>query len=343
MMEVKMISLFGGEISQYGLLMIAGLAAAAAWLIASAGRQGLKKSSAAVYCLLSAVLGLGLGRAVFCAVRFDRMFYDAMGDYAGLMPFFDFHVGSVNIGGVLLGCILAAPLTAKICEGKTALYLDSFVFPGLALFALERVLEPLAGHGYGIYLYDSPLTVYPFALETYMEEYALAVCCLEAALALLLMLALAFLKKKCRRWGQLFLAALTLFCASQVMPESLRHDDVLFIFIFARVTHISYALMLAGALAAALVPAVRSGLSRKRAAVVFALLLLGAGVCIGAEFALDKTNLSHTLIYAVMIAALAGMAALILRAIFRKSEPQSGCGCQPASQGSTPTIQKKGC
>ncbi len=315
MTEVKMISLFGGEISVYGLLMIVGGAAAAAWLTALAGRKkSLTRSGAAVYCLLCAALGLLLGRAVYCAVRFGRMFYDEMGDFAGFAPFFDFRTGGANVGGVMLGCILAAPLAAKISGGKASAYLDSLVFPGLALFTLERLLEPLAGRGYGVFLYDSPFAAFPFAMETYMEEYALAVCFLEAVLALILMAALIPLKKKCRRGGQFFLAALTLFCTSQIMPESLRHDDVLFIFIFARVTQILYALMLAGAMIAAL----RKNASPKRAAAEFALLLLGAGVCIGAEFALDKTNLSHVLIYAVMIAALAVMAAFVLRAIFRK-------------------------
>lgn len=318
-MEVNMISLFGWEISLYGLLMLLGCAVAAAWFLIAAGKRGLSASGAAVYCLLSALLGLLLGRAVYCAVRFGRMFYDGMGDFTGFAPFFDFRTGGANIGGMLLGCVLAAPIAAKIGKGKAAAYLDCFVFPGLMLFTLERLLEPLAGRGYGVFLYDTPLAAFPFALETYMEEFALAVCFLEALLALLLMLSLMFLKKTCRWKGQLFLSALTLFCASQIMPESLRHDDVLFIFIFARVTQICYALMLAGALIAALrvhrVPF-------KEAALQFILLLLGAGICIGAEFALDKTNLSHVLIYAVMIAALAGMAALILRAIFRTGEAQ---------------------
>lgn len=314
MMEVKMISLPVGEISLYGLAMAVGCLAAAAWLMALARRKGIKTGAVAVYCLICGALGLLLGRAVYCAVRFDRMFYDEMGDFSGLMPFFDFRSGSVNIGGVMLGCMLAAPLAAKLCGGKAAEYLDSFVFPGLAVFALERLLEPLAGRGYGVFLYDSPFAAFPFALETYMEEYAVAVCFLEALLALILMAALVFLKKKCEKSCQLFLCALALFCASQIMPESLRHDDVLFIFVFARVTQIFYALMLAGALIAALWKRV----SPKKAALEFLLLLLCAGVCIGAEFALDKTNLSHILIYAVMIAALAAMAALIIRAIFRK-------------------------
>ena len=317
MMEVKMISLPSGEISVYGLAMILGCAVAAGWLTVSAGKKGMKKSDTSVFGLFCAVLGLLLGRAVYCAVRFDRVFYDAMGDFVGLFPFFDVRVGSVNIGGVVLGCILAAPLAAKLCGGKAADFLDSLVFPGLALFTLERLLEPLAGHGYGIYLYDSPLAAFPFALETYMEEYALAVCFLEAVLALLLIISLLWIKKKCGKSGTLFLCALTLFCASQIMPESLRHDDVLFIFTFARVTQIAYALMLGGALIAALIPAGKKGLSKKTAVIEFLLLLFGAGICIGAEFALDKTNLSHVLIYAVMIAALAFMAGLVLRTIFR--------------------------
>ena len=322
MMEVKTVSLFGGEITLYGILMLLACLLAGTAFILLAGRKGIKRPAAAVYCLLAAVFGLLLGRLIYCAVRFDRMFYDEMGDFRGLSPFFDIRTGSLNIGGVMLGCILASPLAAKIGKGKAAAYLDCAVFPGLALFIAERLLEPLAGKGYGVYLYDSPLTFYPFAMQTYMDEYALSVCFIEAVLALALVFALLAMKKRLKT-GQLFLCALTLFCTSQIMPESLRHDDVLFIFIFARVTQICYALMLAGAHIAALARARKNGLSFKRAALEFLLLLAGAGVCIGAEFALDKTNLSHTLIYAVMIAALAGMAALILHRILSRDVKES--------------------
>ena len=58
MMEVKMISLLGGEISVYGLAMILGCAAAAAWLMIAAGKKGMKKSGAAAYGLLCVLLGL---------------------------------------------------------------------------------------------------------------------------------------------------------------------------------------------------------------------------------------------------------------------------------------------
>ncbi|MBR3018457.1 MAG: prolipoprotein diacylglyceryl transferase [Clostridia bacterium] len=322
MTEVKTVSLLGGEITLYGILMILACLLAGAALILLAKKNGIKRSSAAVYCLAAALLGLLLGRLIYCAVRFDRLFYDEMGDFRGFLPFFDFSVGSLNIGGVMLGCILAAPLTAKIQRGKTSGYLDCAVFPGLALFTAERLFEPLAGRGYGVYLYDSPFAFYPFAVQTYMGEYALSVCFIEAVLALALMIALILLKKKRLKSVQFFLCALTLFCTSQIMPESLRHDDVLFIFTFARVTHICYALMLAGAMIAALIQARKRGLTFGRAALEFLLLLLGAGICIGAEFALDKTNLSHTLIYAVMIATLAGMAALVLRRILRKEAVQ---------------------
>jgi hypothetical protein len=39
--------------------------------------------------------------------------------------------------------------------------------------------------------------------------------------------------------------------------------------------------------------------------------VLGVIVCIGAEFALDKTNLPDVLVYTVMAAALIGIAVLI--------------------------------
>ena len=92
MMEVKMISLLGGEISVYGLGMILGCIGAAAWFILRAGKHGIRKGRAAVYGLFCVLLGLLLGRTVYCAVRFDRMFFDEMGDFAGLSPFFDYHV-----------------------------------------------------------------------------------------------------------------------------------------------------------------------------------------------------------------------------------------------------------
>ncbi|MBR5111246.1 MAG: prolipoprotein diacylglyceryl transferase [Clostridia bacterium] len=322
MMEIKTVSLFGGEITLYGILMILACLLAGAGLILLSGRKGIKRPSAAVYCLLAAALGLLLGRLIYCAVRFDRVFYDAMGDFMGFLPFFDVRVGSLNIGGVMLGCILAAPLAARIGKGKAAGYLDCAVFPGLSLFIAERLAEPLVGKGYGVYLYDASFAFYPLAMQTYMDEYALSVCFIEAVLAAALIFALTALAKKRLQTGQLFLCALTLFCACQIMPESLRHDDVLFIFIFARVTQICYALMLAGAQIAALARARRNGLGFRQAVTEFLLLLAGAGICIGAEFALDKTNLSHTLIYTVMIAVLAGMAALVLRRILRKEAAQ---------------------
>ena len=50
------------------------------------------------------------------------------------------------------------------------------------------------------------------------------------------------------------------------------------------------------------------------------LLLLGVGVCIGAEFALDKTNLPNTLVYAVMLAALLGMGFLTVHRVMKEAK-----------------------
>ena len=72
-------------------------------IVFSKGRA--KKSAAAVYALLAAVMGLFVGRIVYCAVQFEFMFYDEIGSFAGFAPFFDLQNGSINMGGILLGII----------------------------------------------------------------------------------------------------------------------------------------------------------------------------------------------------------------------------------------------
>lgn len=317
MTEVILVSMPWGESSLYALILAAGCLAAGAGYIFLTGKKGVSFPHAALFCGLSLFLGLALGRGVYCAVRFERLFFDAMGDFAGLQSFFDLSQGGISIVGVLAGCLIAGPVTARILGGKAAQYLDAAVYPGLFLFILERMIEPLAGRGYGV-MVSGFFAAFPFAMETYIEEYALAVCWLEGVLGAVLFAALLFLQKKCVRPGQLFLSALTLLCASQIIPESLRHDDVLFIFIFARVTQIGYAVYLALCLLWAIASSRKAGLKNTRGIRDFLFLLLGIGVCVGAEFALDKTNLSHFLIYAVMLLTLAGMAAVNLRVIFSR-------------------------
>ena len=176
------------------------------------------------------------------------------------------------------------------------------------------------GMGFGDLVTYEPLCRFPFAIENGMGDYSLSVCFFEAALAFVIGLVLLIAYHKCRKSGTLAGIGLTLLCVTQIMPESLRLDDVLFLFIFARVSQLGYAVILFGTLIAFLIRGGRRGLSGKTIFLEILLLLIGIGVCVGAEFALDKTNLSHMLVYGVMIAALIAMGVLVLRRIVKEDK-----------------------
>lgn len=318
MNEIRFVSLFGTNITLYALLMGCGALAAALLMVLFAPARKIRRGGGALYALLGALLGLVLGRTVYCAVRWEWLFYDGMGNFAGIAPFFDFTQGGVNVIGVLLGVLLAAPLTGRLTKTGAARYLDAASVPGLFLFSYARFIEPLSGQGFGDLLFNESLCFFPLALENEFGDFSLSVCFIEGALALVLAIVLLCLRGRFRRVGTLTLLSLALLSALQIMPETLRVDDVLFVFIFARVSQIGFAVLFFCALAAALLHGKRRGLSTKMIVIEAGLLLLGIGICILAEFALDKTMISHALIFAVMIVTLAAMAALTVRRILKE-------------------------
>ena len=276
---------------------------------------GLKKSTAFGYVLCAAPLALFLARLVYCAVRYEWIFQNEMGEFDGLWHFFEWGNGGMNIIGALAGCLLAGALCARLTKQKAGAVLDCAALAGALLIAVARFAQPLSGQGFGDLIESPAFSFFPLAIENEWGEWMLAVCIIEGVLALAVFSFLLVKAQKAHRPGVLSLYFLVLFCASQIMPQSLRSDDVLFIFIFARVTQIGYVIFLIGAAAVAGVWAVRRTGVTASLTIEWFLLLLGIGVCIGAEFALDKTNLPDLLVYAVMIAALLGMAALGARRI----------------------------
>ena len=316
---MKMISLpWGGEVSFYVFCVALGALVACVWTAYRAPKYKAGTGGAVLFSLLSGALGLLCGRAVYCAVRFTKMFYDPMGDYMGLAPFMDLTQGGVNVVGVILGVLLAALLAGAMTGNSGLALLDCGAAPGVALFAWARFVEPLSGMGFGDLVADEALCRFPFAIENKWGEWALSVCFIEAVLAAVIVLALLIAGRFCRKKGTLAGVALALLCVSQIMPDSLRQDDVLFLFIFARVSQMGYGVLLMGVLVGALIRGGRQGLKGKTIALEIFLLLLGMGVIVGAEFALDKTNWPDTAVYAGMIAALLFMGILVIRRLAKE-------------------------
>lgn len=316
---MKMVSLpWGGSISFYAFCVVLGALIACVWTVYRAHKYRAGDGSAVFFSVLSGALGLLLGRVIYCAVRFDDLFYDPMGDYIGLAPFLDLNQGSLSVIGAILGVLLAALLVGAISGKGGLVLLDSAAVPGMALFAWVRFVEPLSGTGFGDVITDEAFRRFPFAIENSWGDYSLAVCMIEAALAVLIALAMLIAGRFCRKKGTLGGITLALLCVSQIMPDSMRQDNVLYLFIFARVSQMGYGLLLMGALAGGLIRGGKRGLSGKTIALEIILLLVGIGAIIGAEFALDKTNWPDTAVYVGMIVALLGMGILVIHRLAKE-------------------------
>lgn len=261
-------------------------------------KRGLKPANVTVQGALAAALGLFLGRAVYCAVCWYDVFLDAMGEFQGVLPFFDVTIGSANVMGVVAGVLLAAPIAAKLTGEKTAVLLDAAVVPGLVMYALARAIEPLSGQGYGDLM----------GMEV-------SVCWIEAALTLILLALVPTLQKQSSNPGALAQYALTLWCLSQILPESLRCDEALYVLVFARVTHLGLAVTLGLTLIRLLIVGAKKGLDRKSILLDGIGLAAGIGLCIATIFALDKTNLPKLLVYAAMLVSLVELGFVICRRI----------------------------
>ena len=288
------------ELPVHWLLMAACCLAALGLALLLRKKSGFTAANVCLYGVIAAALGFFFARAIYCAVVWYEIFTDEMGEFAGLAPFFDPMVGSANVMGFVAGLLLAAPITAALTKKNAGAYLDMAAVPALALYALARGIEPLSGQGYGD-----------------LMGYDVCVCWLEAALTAVVLAAVLFLRGKCRRPGTLAQYALTLWCLAQILPESLRCDDALFVFVFARVTHLGLAVTL-GVTLLRLLAAGRKHLSAKAVTLDVIGLAAGLGVAIGTIFALDKTNWPKPLVYALMIAALAELGFVICRRIHKE-------------------------
>lgn len=297
----EVIYLGDSSVTLHSLLMCVFAAGSIALGTLLASRKGLKPMHACLCGLLSAVLGLLIGRAIYSAVCWYEVFLDEMGEFMGPLAFFNPSTGSVNVMGIVAGVLLAAPVTAALTKPKAADYLDAAVVPALVMYVLARAIEPLSGQGYGDFM-----------------GYEVSVCWLEAALTVLLLALVPFLRKLSRRPGTLAQYALTLWCLLQLLPESLRCDEALYVFVFARVTHLGLAVTLGVTLIRLLVQGGRNGLDAKSIVIDSLAFAAGIGVCIATIFALDKTNLPKLLVYAVMTLSIVGLGFVICRRIHQE-------------------------
>lgn len=302
----------------YWLLLAAFLCGCACLLFRYAKKRRIKLNAVWAYLLAAVPLALFLGRLIYAAVRYNWIFFDAMGGFQGVLPFFNPSLGGVNATGVLLGSLLAGFVAARFTKQSAGAILDAAVSYGALLFALMRFAEPIIGQGYGDWIDRPLLPFYPFGILNDWGEWQLPVCAIEGLLALLVSAALFMLRGKTKKAGMLTLYFLALLGASQIVTQSFRQDDVLMVFIFAKVNQIGSMVLLCAPILYGGALALRRGVKAWRIILEWAAMAAGVLLAIWCEYALDKTNLPDLLVYAIMVVVIAGMAVLAVRCIRRE-------------------------
>ena len=256
----------------------------------------------AICCIPSGIIGARLLYIVFRLPFFGMI---------GMERIFYLRDGGFLLYGAVLGICLAAAGYAKRRAIDCRRLLDAMTVPGLLCIAVCRMAEGSAGEGLGNWVENEALAFFPLASPNAYGEMQWAVFVLEAAAALFMAFILI-------RWkalpGQRFERGLALYAGCQIIFESLRMDSVLKIG-FVRVSQVISAVIL---LALVLICHLRQG--EKQMALRGALVIVaGAGLIGGMEWALEKTQVSNLLIYLLMSLTAAVMTLRTIRAIDGRS------------------------
>ena len=253
------------------------------------------------------VLSLGILLGTACARGLWVLFLIYMHP-----PLFPLRVSELSYYGGMAGVLLAVVLSAKILGCKPCGVLNIFAPMGAFLAAAFRFAEGFLGSfGFGTDLDHGiffPLTVE--IPDEFFPEYYLAVFMMEGVFSLIAMAFSLVHGREKDRW----LRTLFYLCLPQILFESLRLTSIRWLFI--HVEQLLCVLLCEGVLVYYALKA-KTGL-RSWLPALSGLLLCGLFVAV--EFALENKisfggqGLPHWLLYTLMAAGLAGMAAAEHRA-----------------------------
>lgn len=315
MMQPLMVSVLGNSCPLFGILASLLIVLCSAWAVVLLSRAGLKAAGSIPLVLGAVLCALFFGRLIYALVRSDSLFYDELGNWLGLSPFWDFSHGNLCVTGILFGGVLGVVLFSTLFRRGALSVLDTLCLPALVLFALLRFLEPLSGQGFGPETEIPLFQRIPFSMQSFCGDWLFSVSFMEGIL--LTVIAVLTVRVRNHPAGVRFFTAAVLVAACGIIPVSLRRDDVLQVFVFARVNQLGYAAVLLASFAYICVRGKKSGV-RVRVLCLDAVLILAAiDLLVTSEFYLDKSDLPAWLIYCFMAAVLAGMAALMLFRLFR--------------------------
>ena len=267
------------------------------WLCLRLRQRGMKLLPALCGLLLSAVLGWALAKLFYVVLLFHRVWprfgWEAFGRWKSTE--FSFFGGCV-------GVVLGMALSARLCGEHVKQFLGTFAPCGALMVAGARYAERYLGMlGVGSLTNVPALCRFPFAVSNTWDEWFMAVFMLEALAALIV--AVVFSLRKREGWiPGLFLERTVFYlCLAQILCESLRAQGLKWGFV--RVEQFLSAVTLVGLLLYSCLQISENTFAKRFWPIAGALGCIG--VIVGVEFAIDRTDLSPYLWYAVMALTLA--------------------------------------
>lgn len=293
----------------YPLFLYAAILCGLAFLALLSGKPLGKPGRRLTAGLLAVLLGFLLSRLFYFFARAGYLL-----PMYGWGFLFGFRLEGLAFGGAALGVLLAGWLSARALRVPVDTALDALLPAALLALAIARAGEYSVHIGEGPYVEAAMLQFFPLAIVNEWGEWYFAVFMLEALCALLV---LAWtLARRDVPAGLLWRNALLYLLLTQVFCESLRAESLRWGFV--RV-HQLFSVLTAFALLAG---DLRRGGGKALPRVLS--FLLGVGLLIGIEFALDKwMDAPDWALYLVMLAALLGMgwAARPRKAPVQKARP----------------------
>lgn len=257
---------------------------------------------AAAWGSVGALLG---ARLLYMATRYSYI----MVDLGGADFMWKFWQGGYTLYGGLLGGMAAIAIYAYVRGKKIMPLLDAVTPGGLLTLCGLRMAESATGQGFSKLMDDIGLMFLPFQTE----EETVLVWAYEAIAALVALIVVMLMRRKDQPSGRTMEVGLSIVSAMQILLDSWRADELIR-FGFVRLNMLAAALTLLAVLTCRIVRCIRRDGKKQKARCIVrgALLLLGAGVCIVVEFALDKSAVNNGILYGIMMAAVAVMLAVVL-------------------------------
>lgn len=298
----------GLRITAYSVYVAVGAALALALAALVRRLQGRCPMEGVALGLVSGAFALVCSHLLFCAVRWGYIMNDLGGSAAFLVTLWE---GGYTMYGAILGGILGAFVFARVKKLPVMPALDATVPGMMLLVAAGRFAEQFTLQGMASYRAAEALNMLPFAGTGEWGDPMLRVYAYEVIVAFAAFAVSMWLVARKAPVGRAAENGLIVLSTWQIMMESWRGDELIK-FGFVCLNMLMAAAVLVAILVPRIVRTVKTQGWKAWSIARIALFLAAVGIVIAIEFALDKSDINNTLLYAVMTAAIIAMMASAL-------------------------------